>query len=159
MKIIGTLVLFVIILFPNTEILVWIGMVWNMWFGGYSVFGTPLIYLCIDEDESNHGTRREGMFFGMSALITKPASSLGPIVATIILVVFKYVTDAPVSAQPDSALLGIKILYFLVPAIVTAFSLYFIHKYPLYGDKLNEIKEKVEVIHKEKIEKSKLVSK
>ncbi|MHA1274682.1 MAG: MFS transporter [Promethearchaeota archaeon] len=132
-----------------------IGFLWITFFGGYGVFTTSLMYLSIDEDELNHGIRREGMFLGTNALLTKPASSLGPIFATIILVAFNYVQKGDASDQPPEALFGIKILFLLIPAIITLISLIFMYFYPLYGERLNDMKLKKEKLHIEKKEKLK----
>jgi Na+/melibiose symporter-like transporter len=107
-------------------------------------------YLAIDEDEVLHGSRREGMFIGVMALLTKPATSLGPIIATFVLTTFGYVQGGALAVQPESTFLGIKIMWLLIPAIVAALSLIFIYYYPLYGEKLRNMQEKLERLHEEK---------
>jgi len=146
-RVIGVLILFIIILDPALEWFIWIGFLWTTFFGGYGIFQMPMNFLAIDEDEVKHGVRREGMFLGINALLTKPAASLGPIIATLILVYFGYIQGAPGADQPESAFLGIKILMFLVPAIVVALSLIPIYFYPLHGEHLKEMKEKLKEIH------------
>jgi len=116
LRALGALILFVIILNPVPLWVIWTGFIVYTFLGGYGVFSTPLLYLSIDEDEVKHGSRREGMFLGINALITKPALSLGPIVATIILVSYGYLQGSDV--QPQSAYTGIKILFFLIPALL-----------------------------------------
>ena len=158
-KTIGMFIIFILILIPTLESLsiplLWIAFIISMIFGGYGVFGAPLMFLSADEDEVNHGTRREGMLLGMSALFTKPAQSLGPIIATLILVYFGYVQGS--DTQSPSALFGIKILFLLVPPLMVAISLIFIYFYPLHGEKLKEMQQKLEKIHKEKREKSQII--
>ena len=105
----------------------------------------------IDEDELKNGIRREGMFLGTNALITKPANSIGPIIATIILVSFGYVQGSEV--QSDSALLGITILFLIVPAVATLISLVFIYYYPLHGEKLEELEKNLKLLHEQKKER------
>ncbi|TFF88699.1 MAG: hypothetical protein EU549_02545 [Promethearchaeota archaeon] len=148
--VIGNTIVFLLILNPTLESLIWIGFIWAAFFSGYSVYNYPLMTLSIDEDEIKHGVRREGMFLGMNALFTKPAESLGPILATIILEYFGYVKDEII--QPDSAIIGIKILFLLVPTIFTAIGIIFIYFYPLYGKRFSELKKKLEVLHKRKRE-------
>jgi GPH family glycoside/pentoside/hexuronide:cation symporter len=104
----------------------------------------------MDEDEVNQGSRRDGMFQGLQALFNKPAVSIGPIVATLILVSFGYVQGS--DTQPESALLGITILALVFPAVVIAIALVFIYFYPLHGAKLEEMISKLQVIHKKKAE-------
>jgi len=141
-------IFFALIAFIDTPILVVTALAINTFLGGYSIFNTPILYLSIDEDELKNGSRREGMFFGIDALIHKPSQSIGPIVATVILGIFGYLQDSPV--QPESALLGIKILMFLIPAIVSAIGLAFISFHPLHGEKLEKLREELLILHARK---------
>jgi GPH family glycoside/pentoside/hexuronide:cation symporter len=147
---ISSIALFLIILVPAFEPLIWYGLVVTTLAGGYGIFHIPMQYLAIDEDEVLNGSRREGMFIGVMALLTKPATSLGPIIATMVLVTFGYVQGGALGVQPASALLGIKIMWLLLPAIVAALSLIFIYYYPLYGQKLTDMQEELEKLHQEK---------
>jgi GPH family glycoside/pentoside/hexuronide:cation symporter len=149
-KVILTFIFFIFIVFINDSILVVIALAVLTLLGGYSIFNTPILYLSIDQDELKNGSRREGMFLGMDALIHKPSQSIGPIVATIVLGIFGYLQDSPV--QPDSAILGIKILMFLVPAIVSAIGLTFIYFYPLHGEKLDNMRAELHNLHDKKRE-------
>ena len=147
-RITGTLIFFILILFIDFQAFVLTGLAILTFFGGYAIFNTPLLYLSIDQDEINHGSRREGMFFGIDALIHKPAQSIGPIVATIILGVFGYVQDSP--TQLPSAYIGIKILMLLIPVIVSTIGLIFIYYYPIYGERLEQMREQLLILHEEK---------
>ncbi|MFX1568837.1 MAG: MFS transporter [Promethearchaeota archaeon] len=151
LKVILTLILFFIVVFLDMPILIVITLAITTFLGGYTIFNTPILYLSIDQDELRNGSRREGMFFGIDAFIHKPSQSIGPIVATFILGMFGYIQNSDI--QPDSAILGIKILMFLVPAIVSTIGLIFIYFYPLHGDKLNELREKLHILHIEKRER------
>lgn len=147
-KVVASLLSFIsLVLFQNTLIAI-MGLIITTFFGGYGVFVVPTMYLSADEDEINHGTRREGMFLGMNALFTKPAGSLGPIVATLILEVFMYVPGS--DTQTSTAIFGIDILFLLIPAIVTGIGLIFMYYYPLHGERLAVMREKLEIIHTEK---------
>lgn len=145
------LIFFVLILNPITESLIWIGIAISLSFGGYTVFNTLFMYSCMDEDEINQGTRREGMFLGANALITKPALSFGPILATVIFSAYGFVQNATI--QSATAILGIKILFLLVPAIASSIGLVFMYFYPLHGEKLKILQVKLEDIHRQKREK------
>ena len=154
LKVLGTFMLFPIIVLTSSNWFIWIGFIWIIFFSGYGVFTTGgLMYLSVDEDEVKSGIRREGMFLGINALFTKPANSLGPIVATLILTTFGYIQDVSAILQPTSAFLGIEILFFIVPAVSTGISLIFIYLYPLQREKIDEIKKNLEFKHKEKKEK------
>ncbi|MHA1270497.1 MAG: MFS transporter [Candidatus Helarchaeota archaeon] len=155
LRLAGTFIGFIFIINPLTESLIWVVFIWTTFFGGYQVFTYPLMTLSMDEDEVKSGSRREGMFLGMNALFTKPAESLGPIIATLILESFGYIKDAPAEVQPISALFGIKILFLIIPAIASAISLIFIYLHPLTQSKFNELRVKVEKLHKKKREQLK----
>ncbi len=150
-NVIITLGLFPFILLIDAPLLVVITLAIRTFLGGYTVFNTPFLYLSIDEDELKTGSRREGMFLGINALVNKPAQSIGPIIATLVLGIFGYVQNSAI--QPDSAFIGIKLLMFIVPAMVNAIGLIFMYFYPLYGDSLNELQEKLRKLHAEKRER------
>ena len=108
-----------------------------------------------DEDELRSGVRREGAFFGVNALITKPAQSLALALIPFILERAAFVTREANQGQvfldqPASALFGIKALIGLIPGgalIVGAILLFW---YPLRGSRLERIKEKVLALHADK---------
>ena len=152
-KVFGTFVLFLIVLFFDNSTLTILGLTVLTFFGGYTIFNTPLLYLSVDKDELEHGSRREGMFLGINALFHKPAQSIGPIIATVILTTFGFVQGADI--QPASAIIGIKVLMFLVPILVSTIGLIFIYFYPLHGDILEKLQEDLRIIHSEKREKLK----
>lgn len=148
-KVGGTIILFMIMLVPGWEWVIWFAFIWSTVFGGYGVFTTgALMYQSVDEDEVVNGTRREGMFLGINALFTKPAASIGPIIATIILISFGYIQGS--DSQSASALIGIKILFILLPAIVTAIQMLIFYFYPLHGEKLENLQKELNRIHQEK---------
>ena len=112
-----------------------------------------------DEDELKTGTRREGAFFGINALITKPAQSVAMILPAQILAATHFITRESNGGlmqlnQPDQALFGIKILFGLIPGIALIIGAILLVFYPLKGQYLQEVKEKVLNLHQQK--KSKL---
>lgn len=152
LQIIGGTTSFLMIINPATQWFLWIGVLWTSFFGGSGVFSTSLQTLPIDEDELKYGSRREGMFFGVNALFTMPAYSIGPIIATVILGFFEYVRDAPASVQPASAIFGIKFLFFMLPQIFTAIGLLFIIFYPANYLESNKFQDQLKILHNEKKE-------
>jgi len=135
----------------NESLIVVTALAIKTFFDGYNVFKDPIFYLSMDEDELKHGSRREGMFFGMNALFVKPANSLGPILATIILGAFGFIQGGV--TQPPSALVGLKILLFLIPAIVSTIAIIIMYFHPLHGKVLEEMRENLEKLHSEKRER------
>ncbi len=118
----------------------------SFWF----VIVNPLVGDIADEDELKTGRRREGMFFGINALITKPASSLVTFFFTLIIGFYGY--DSTKDIQSIQAQFGIRLglsilsLAFLVLAIIPLIL------YPLYGSKIKGIKKELAKRHEEKPE-------
>ena len=90
------------------------------------------------------------MFFGVNALFTMPAYSIGPIIATFILGTLDYVRDAPLGVQPASAIIGIKFLFFMLPQIFTAIALLFIVFYPAAYLESNDFQDQLSLLHDKK---------
>lgn len=108
-----------------------------------------------DEDELRSGVRREGAFFGVNALITKPAQSVAIALIPAILEATHFVTRQSQGGkifrdQPASAVLGIRILVGLIPGVAMFLGALILTLYPLRGKRLDEMKEKVLALHAEK---------
>jgi GPH family glycoside/pentoside/hexuronide:cation symporter len=108
-----------------------------------------------DEDELRSGVRREGAFFGVNALITKPAQSIALALIPAVLETTHFVTrvsqgGAVLRDQPASAVLGIKILIGLVPGVALFLGALILVFYPLRGRYLDQVKDKVIALHQEK---------
>jgi GPH family glycoside/pentoside/hexuronide:cation symporter len=108
-----------------------------------------------DEDELRSGVRREGAFFGVNAMLTKPAQSLGLILISNILAAALFVTREQNAGQiflnqPESALFGIRALFGLVPGIAMLAGAAILFLYPLRGAYLREVQQKVLALHAQK---------
>lgn len=111
-----------------------------------------------DEDEIRSGVRREGSFFGVNALITKPAQSLAIALSPFILEATLFVTREQNQGQiflnqPESAIMGIKIITGLIPGIAMLLGAIILIWYPLRGEYLKSIQTKVLEMHTEKHKK------
>jgi GPH family glycoside/pentoside/hexuronide:cation symporter len=108
-----------------------------------------------DEDELRSGTRREGAFFGVNALITKPAQSIAIWVTPFILERTNFVTRASNLGeiylnQAPEAIMGIKIFSGVIPGVACLLGALLLIWYPLRGKHLVEVQEKVLKLHAEK---------
>lgn len=108
-----------------------------------------------DEDELRSGQRREGAFFGVNALITKPAQSIAIWVTPFILESTNFVTRASNMGeiflnQPAEAIMGIKIFSGVIPGVACLLGALILVWYPLRGKKLKEIQERILRLHQEK---------
>lgn len=108
-----------------------------------------------DEDELRSGVRREGAFFGINALITKPAQSIALALTPFILERTNFVTRVSNAGeifldQPASALFGIKAIAGLIPGAALLLGALILFLYPLRGDYLKRVQEQVLAMHAEK---------
>ena len=108
-----------------------------------------------DEDEVRSGVRREGAFFGINALLTKPAQSVALVLIAQILAMSEFVTRESNQGnifldQPNSAIFGIKALVGLIPGIAMLLGALILAWYPLKGSYLKEVQSKVLAMHAEK---------
>jgi GPH family glycoside/pentoside/hexuronide:cation symporter len=115
-----------------------------------------------DEDELRSGVRREGAFFGVNALITKPAQSIAIWITPFILERTNFVTRASNLGeifldQPSEAIMGIKIFTGVIPGVACLLGALLLIWYPLRGDRLAEVKAKVLDLHQDK--KQRLIEK
>jgi len=108
-----------------------------------------------DEDELRSGQRREGAFFGVNALITKPAQSIAIWLTPFVLEKTKFVTRAANMGeiflnQPAEAIMGIKIFSGVIPGVACLLGALILAFYPLRGEKLKEIQKRILDLHQEK---------
>lgn len=105
----------------------------------------------IDYDEHVSGLRREGMYAGVNSFICKPAISIANTVFPIMLVWFGYNADIAMAEQTALAKFGILFSWLIVPVVLLFVCAVCIQKfYPLYGEKWQEIKDKLAKVHAEK---------
>ena len=110
-----------------------------------------LIADIIDEDEIRTGVRREGMYFGVNAFITRFAIAMEAISMGIIFNLTKY--NPYLTVQPEPVMVGLRILIAGLPllAMLLAFGLMIF--YPLSGIKLSEMRAQLAKLHQEKLSK------
>lgn len=105
-----------------------------------------------DEDELRTGVRREGAFFGVNAMLTKPAQSVGLVLISTILAATMFVTRDQNGGQiflnqPGSAIFGIKALFGLIPGVAMLVGAVILFFYPLRGAYLQKVQEQVLTLH------------
>jgi len=97
-----------------------------------------LIADVIDEDELRSGARREGMYFGVNALVMRLGISLQGLVMGAVLTATGY--DPHLAVQPPSALWGLRFLMGGVPLVAMALAFLGMVLYPLDGERLAAVK-------------------
>jgi GPH family glycoside/pentoside/hexuronide:cation symporter len=108
-----------------------------------------------DEDELRSGVRREGAFFGVNALITKPAQSIALALSPYILEATHFVTREQNNGvifldQPASAILGMKVIVGVVPGVAMLLGALILTRFPLRGQRLVEMQQALLRLHAEK---------
>ncbi len=101
----------------------------------------------IDEDEVNTGIRREAGYYGVNAFFLR----LAIIVVFLSIGPMFIIADWEVIGTVTSEVrLSLRILMFVYPAIALIIAILSIYKYPLDGERLKQVKEKLEEIHQQK---------
>ena len=108
-----------------------------------------------DEDELRSGARREGAFFGVNALITKPAQSIAIWIIPFILEKTAFITRASnlgeiVLAQPTEAIMGIKLFTGVIPGVACLLGAAILFLFPLRGQRLKDMQKEVLELHQQK---------
>jgi GPH family glycoside/pentoside/hexuronide:cation symporter len=82
----------------------------------------------VEYDEKMTGERREGIYYGLWAFLTKFTGALGVAVSGWALSLFGYVPNVE---QTTHALFGIRLFFAIVPTVVILISLPFLIWYPI----------------------------
>jgi GPH family glycoside/pentoside/hexuronide:cation symporter len=104
-----------------------------------------------DEDEVKTGVRREGMYFGVNGFMIRLGISINAAIMGPIMVRTGY--NANLASQPASALLGFRFLMSFIPIAAIAIALLVLRRYPLDGEKLEDVKRTVAAMHAQKAAK------
>jgi GPH family glycoside/pentoside/hexuronide:cation symporter len=123
--------------------------------GGTATLNTICVGQIADEDELRTGDRREGSFFGVNALVTKPSQSLAIFLTAWILEISGFVTREQNLGQiflnqSDTALLGIRSIVGLLPGVAMVIGIVVLIFYPLKGEYMDEVREQVQALHRQK---------
>jgi len=120
---------------------------------GAIYFGDILLSAIIDEDELTTGTRRDGGYYGINALLTKLSTILVILSINIVFNSVGWATFDPIGTT-EYTIFGLRSLLFIFPAVALIIGLIAIRKFPLTKEKYEEIKVKLEALHDEKREKT-----
>jgi len=110
----------------------------------------------IDNDEIITGRRREAIYGGVNAVVTKPAVSIANSSFLTIIGAFGFVVPIIINGvdvkQPQSleALMGILVAFCIFPSIFLIISALVLFKYPLDGPEWLQKKNLVMVLHEKK---------
>jgi GPH family glycoside/pentoside/hexuronide:cation symporter len=108
-----------------------------------------------DEDELRSGVRREGSFFGVNALLTKPAQSVAIALTASILEGAGFITREANQGQiflnqSKEVLFGIKAIMGLIPGAAMLLGAVILIWFPLRGAYLEKVQKEVLELHAKK---------
>ena len=118
---------------------------------GAIYFGDIILSAIIDDDELKIGTRRDGGYFGINALITKLSTILVIITISFVFNTVGWTVFEPVATE--NIILGLRILMFIFPAIALTIGFIVFTRFPITKEKYEQLKHDVEKLHAEKREK------
>jgi GPH family glycoside/pentoside/hexuronide:cation symporter len=117
---------------------------------GVMLFPTILLSDVIDEDQLITNQRREGIFNGVSGVIVKLSNAISWLVLGIVIELFRIDrNNLNPAALTFLNALGLRILLGVIPIIIVILGLYCLHRYPLAGKRLEEVKERVRELNLE----------
>ncbi|TFG15203.1 MAG: MFS transporter [Promethearchaeota archaeon] len=115
-------------------------------FGGMIYYIYLIIADVVDEDELNTGTRHEGAFFGITNFFMRLS-----MIASIFTIGLVFVqSDWEVYDPLIDVTFGLRFLFIVVPGIALGVLLLCLYFYPFSKSRVDEIKEKLYDLHKEK---------
>lgn len=131
-----------------------------LFFAGFGLSG-PLVLTNVlfaqvaDEDELRSGVRREAVFFGVNALVTKPAQSVALALSAFLIEVAGFIPADPVTGaievnQPAGVLVAIRVSIGLLPGLAMLAGALILRWYPLKGSYLDKVHADIMVIHADK---------
>lgn len=102
--------------------------------GGFILLALSMMTDTVDYQRRMHGIANEGVFAGLFSAMEKLAFALGPVIAGIVMSVFGFVSSTGGgTAQSDSAITGIVLLYSAIPASLQVIALLIFSRYRLPG--------------------------
>jgi len=120
-------------------------------YAGGMVANPVLMGDAIDNDELITGKRREAIYGGVNAIVTKPAISIANFIYLTVIAVFGF--KAPVDViqpQTDKALIGLLYAFCVIPALLLAFTALGLRLYPLDGPEWLDKKRHIMELNEEK---------
>jgi glycoside/pentoside/hexuronide:cation symporter, GPH family len=124
--------------FPHnpTPLIYLVAIVAGIGFSAQWVFPWSMLPDVVEYDEKLTGERREGIYYGLWAFLSKFTGALGIAVSGWALDLYGYVPNVE---QTTEALFGIRLFFSIVPAVVLLISLPFLIWYPITRQKHAEL--------------------
>jgi GPH family glycoside/pentoside/hexuronide:cation symporter len=108
--------------------------------GALLLVGDIMVADICDEDYLKTHTRREGMYYGVNALIMRMSVAISAATISFVQTITKYKPVADPALMAPAAVTGFRVLISAVPAALIGVGLIFVFFYPLHGKKLEAVK-------------------
>jgi len=118
-------------------------------FGGMLYYIYLIIADVIDADELKTGVRREGAYFGITNFFMRLSMILSILTVGLVFRQVGWEEYTPL-IDPD---VGLRILFVVFPGIALGITLICLYFYPYTKEKVDEIKEELEELHKKKLDR------
>ena len=115
-------------------------------YGAANVVPWAIVADVVEADELKTGKRREGLYAGYLVFFRKLATAFSVFAATRVLDLAGFregTTGSQFIEQPESALLALRLLVGLVPAVMLAGAIFFAWQYPLDRDTHQQIRRQL----------------
>jgi GPH family glycoside/pentoside/hexuronide:cation symporter len=103
----------------------------------------------IDEDEVRTGSRREGGYYGVNMFLMRLSAVLVFLSISLVFTNVGWAVYEPEKVTSE-IIFGLRVLMFVFPAIALTVAILVLYKYPLDNERLREVKDKLQKIHKDK---------
>jgi len=153
-----SMIVFIITLFPFMFISDISSAIFAFIFVGLGIsgaiyFGDIILSAIIDDDELKTGTRRDGGYFGINALITKLSTIFVILSINLVFNSVGWYIYEPENVTQE-VIFGLRALMFIFPAIALGIGLLAISRFPITKEKYEQLKIEIEKLHAEKREKT-----
>jgi sugar (glycoside-pentoside-hexuronide) transporter len=108
--------------------------------GGNQLLPNAMVPDSVEVDEAATGERREGAIFGAWSFCLKLGMTMGAFAVSLGLSAFGFAGGAPPAAQSDMAILGIRLMYAGLPALLWIASVLLLSRYNLTEERFEALK-------------------
>jgi len=110
------------------------------------LFPNAMVPDTVEVDELRTGERREGAIFGAWAFCRKLGMTAGAFLVSLLLSASGFVQGGAADVQPDSAILGVRLIYSVLPVCLLLSAILLLTRYRLSESQFNTIRAEVEKI-------------
>jgi GPH family glycoside/pentoside/hexuronide:cation symporter len=135
---------------PNLEAAIAVLVLIGLGLGGALIIGATITFAeMLDEDFARTGVRREGIYRGILGFVYRLPPALSGLLLGELLHLTGYDATLDLAAQP--AAVGQMVRYFVgfLPVLATISGIFLAYFYPMHGDHLREVEEKVRQLNEQ----------